>query len=239
MKRALLCALAVMIGTMFASGASAGLGDQDLVKVGLHLTPKPTKGTPCGTAPAGGFACDSPVNQTSALVVDGAVGVSYYMYMVLLDINTGPGVAGVALGINYNGAGSAGVDLFGAETCSDIEFPDGNWPDNPPCGNTITWSSAANCQQTVDPSDPQGEGYAIAYGFYAYAYSPDTFEIIKRPVAVPDFKVSDCTSAESNPVFPEAAGKAGFGQPGYQPCVAVVPVEESTWGNIKRQFGGE
>jgi hypothetical protein len=224
-----------MVGTMFANGALAALGDQDQVKVGVHLIPKPLKGTICSVAPAGGYACDSEA-ETSALVVQGAPFTSYYQYIVLLDINTGPGVAGVALGINYG----PNLGFFGTETCADIEFPDANWPGTPPAGNTITWDSGANCQQTVDVSDPQGQGYAVAWGAYTYAYGDELFEVIQRPVAVPDFKVSDCTAAESNPAFPEAAGKVGYGNAvGYQPCVVVVPVEESTWGGIKSQFSGE
>jgi hypothetical protein len=149
------------------------------------------------------------------------------------------GLAGAAFGIEYDGTGGSGVDFFGYELCADIEFPDGNWPANPPAGNTITWDSGSNCQNTPDPSDPQGHAAAVACGFYTYAYSTDSFQIIRRPVAVPDFKVSDCTAAESNPQYPYFAGKAGFGGgSSFDPCSEVLPVEPVTWGGLKRQFRG-
>ena len=234
--------VSTLLSALSVRPVEAGLGDQGNVRIAVHLVPKPTKGSACGTAPQGGFGC-LPDLAISNVVAGGHVGVSYYQYIVLLEVNVGPGVSEVVLGIDYDGAPQSGVDLFGAETCSDAESPDANWPHNPPSGNTITWNWRTNCQGTVDPSDIQGDGYVIAYGFYAYAYSPGTFSIIRHPAAEPDFQVRDCTTAESNLAFPRAAGRAGYGVCGYDPCngdqeCAPTPVRETTWGGVKKAFGG-
>ena len=53
---------------------------------------------------------------------------------------------------------------------------------------------------------------------------------------IPEFQVGDCSNAVSDLSFPIAAGAAGFGgTEGYNPCLAV-PVEATTWGQIKTQY---
>ena len=223
--------------------ASAAQETQSRAKIGVHLIPKPAKGTPCANAPTDGFGCDD-TNQTSNLVVNGSVGVSYYAYYVLLDIDPTHGVASVGFGIDYDGKTGSGLDIFATDVCGDASYPDENFPNSPPAGITITWDPASNCQRHVDPSDPQGQAAAVTLGLYVYAYADDTLWAIARPggPSIYNAEVTDCAGAQSTIPYPCYMGHAGFGPNGggYQPCIDFIgPVEMTSWGRIKRFYGVE
>lgn len=117
----------------------------------------------------------------------------YYVYLLAA---TGPyrsvtlggndiGLAGLQLGLNYDGGANSGVDIFGWTLCATLQFAAGGWP-SPGSSNLITWDSFTVCQK--------GE-VGIAGYFYVAAYSPDVLGIVPRPIDNLA-KVAACTNAE-------------------------------------------
>ena len=233
MKRMLVC---LAVGAMVAAfAAPVFAGTLDLARVGLHIQGHNTKNW-CTTNAPSTFGCDA-VAETSTMNTVAAVGVSYDMYIVVVDIPVAAGLQGIEFGISYDPVGASGLDAFGVVSCASLEVPGLGWP-NAGGVATYTWTT---CQGTVDAGDPQGEMYQICASIYAYAYGPDTACIEKKASGV--LGGTDCaaTSSDLVPHFPLNAGCVDFGGgTGSHPCVQLVtPVEETTWGAIKSQFEGE
>jgi hypothetical protein len=212
-----------------ATAAMAGpLND---VRIGLHLQDYATKKN-CAQGQAGAleFGCDG-VGETSNLVVNGSVDYAYDMFVVVLDVPPADGLLGCEMGMTWS---VDPCDAYGSTLCSDLVFASAGWPCN---GNsaTYTWGT---CQNTVDPTDPQGEAAVVCEAIYVYAYDPQTTCIDIKPSGF--FGATDCNAGSSDlvPNYPVNSGCASFGEGlGYSPCVGGTPVEETTWGAIKSQFG--
>lgn len=215
----------------------ATAGTLDGINVGLHLQPRVTKNN-CTAGQAGTlqFACNEfpGESEASSLNLQGELDTPYDLYVVLLDIPPNFGIQGIEFGISFDGEAGAGLDTYGVEKCADQEFSGLGWP-NAGGSVTYTWIS---CQNTVDPTDPDGQAVAVASVIYAYAYSDDQACITVKASGV--FGATDCaaTSSDLTGNFPWNAGCVGFDQAGFDPCLQHVdPVEETTWGAIKQQFG--
>ena len=229
-------ALVLLAGAIVLAGAvpaaHAAEGDLSGMIVALHLQALAAKNNcDAGQAGTAEFGCDA-AGMNSSLVVNGTVSTSYDMYIVCLDIPPNPGMNALELGIDYDPGSGSGLDHFGATTCSDLVFEGLGWP-NSGGAATYTWTT---CQDAVDATDPQGEASAVAATIYAFAYGADTACIDIKPSGI--YGVSDCDGAFSDLTgnFPDNSGCAGFDQPGTDPCLGGTPVEERTWGDIKRYY---
>jgi hypothetical protein len=231
MKRALVSSLA--IASLFMA-SSAFAASQDNARMALHVQDHATKASlTCAGAKPGELGCDSsgPV-ASSSLNTTGAVGVGYDVYVVALDVDPVSGVAGMVLGIDVD----PNVGIFGWTNCGELDFPGNGWPQSGG-GDVITWSAGTNCQNAVDPTDPQGDAVVAGGAFYVYAYGAGVMSITRRNfVPLPDLGLADCSNAES--ALPlTAAGAAGFGGAlGVDPCFSEpsVAVEKTTWGGMKK-----
>ena len=250
--RTAVAALLLMLASVSAP-AIAAPGDQVEMMFALHLVPWAGLDSACETAPQGGFGCEGNYQEDptvgSNLVCSAGLDQGYTLYLVLLNIDVTAGVAGVTFGIDYplpEGDPPTGGFVVEGVSCAGAESPDANWPGSPPAGNVLTWDPGVDCQRTLDPSDPDGEGYAIAYAFYVYPHSAGNFWVVEHP-GLDILEVADCEGGLSYPPYPECAAGAVFGLGpglGYDPCLGgceelVVPVRETTWGRIKRTFGGD
>lgn len=198
---------------LVAGPSSAGLNQN--AKIFVHIGPVVQKNA-CSQVPA---------DCRNATVV-GNVGSFYHAYVAVGNFSDSVGVAGCQFGIQYQDAGSVGIDIFSWTRCSTLEFPSVNWPLNN-SGNLLTWDSINSCQLGPNP--------AVAGFFYIGAYSADRFALIPRPVDG-RAKVANCLSAEDDLTgqAPSPLGYADFGTgPGYNPCATVVPVAAVTWSSVK------
>ena len=231
MKQMGILFLTLAVAFAFAAGAQAQTPNPD-AKLALHIQAHVTKGDVCGTvAEPASVGCSNFVTTAS-----GAPTSTYDMYLVLANGNPANGYAGAEFGINYDTGSGSGLFLTWS-ACSDLEFPTPTWP-APNEGNVVTWSSAINCQNT----DVAGEGtQAIGGFFYVYVYSEGVFEYIPRP-ASGKMAVAACTSAETVITSGNAAHaafhstKTGCNPCTDAPCAHPVPVENTTWGGVKKQF---
>ena len=233
MKRALVTVLFGCLALGLTSFAVAGNNYE--ASIAVHIG--------SGTAKS---ICDSVGPLTSATVVsdvnDGFACSNGYYNLYILVCNgssvggfepEGSGVAGVELGIAYDST----ISLGNSEVCSDLTFPSLDWP-NSGSGAIFTWDGIGNCQST--PTEPfvPNTTIAVATGFEVFTTGPGAFSITPRPITGLA-KVADCNAAEDDLTgrVPSHLGVAGFCGPGYNPCGLPTPVEESTWGAIKKQFG--
>jgi hypothetical protein len=171
----------------------------------------------------------------------------HYAYLLIANGFTNglvnSGLAGLQCGIHYDGAASAGVDVFSWTRCCDLEFSSTGWP-NSGGGTILTWDATNHCQRF----EPGGAGTgvaAVAGYFYLSAYSPDLMRVRPRPVDGMA-KVASCqaqeTLLEGAGYFPVpsplgyAAFSAGGNVPGYSPCTTGTPVVHKTWSDIKTLF---
>ncbi len=225
----LLCSTALFMVFVSCLAVSPVLaGTQDNAVVALHDKAPAKKATntcaiiPPATAPEDpntlGLAC-------SDYSVDNApVFENRSVYVVVARADNTAGIAGVSCGVAVTGA----VGVFGWTLCADLDFPNGGWPGSGG-GDRITWASVVNCQDTVLGTDGV---HAVAGAFYVYAYGSGTIAITPNN-AIPEFKVADCSAAESE--VSSGGGVVGFGSElGFNPCaLPPVPVEQTTWGSIK------
>jgi len=223
----------------FTTGVAIGSrGNQQAAVVALHAQAHASKTLDCGgldpSLPCGRFTTTWPVDSAADV------------YMVVALADPVYGVSGVSLGIRYATEGTladgAGCDVLGYTACSDLEYtnsPDGNPAHEFPYsggGNRFIWVRTDNCRRTEVP--PYGV-QAVACVFYVYAYGPDLFSVdMNRNLATgAEFQVVDCPGPSiSDLEWPSHAGVIGFGQEGYNPCVASLPVVNTTWGRLKNQY---
>jgi len=227
-----------------ASVASAA-NDNSLAGIALHITTQVTKG-PCPED----IPVDNSPDLTAGTIVqevfpaacDGLT--AYTVYVLVCNgsdrdpgfADVGTGVAGLEFGLTYGPQIAIGGSGF--NVCADQAFPHVNFPDSG-TGNLIAWDSINNCQEV--PSEPFVPQTVVALAGWmdVFASSPGVIAVTPRPVSGLA-KVADCNSAEtvvSDGVFgTEKLGQAGFCEPGHNPCDLATPVEETTWGSIKKQF---
>jgi len=188
-------------------------------KIGGHLRVHAAKSQPCTSPPIP--SCNS---GEASLTDAGLTGVGYDLYLLVLDANPTAGVAGASFGISYG----PNLSVGSWQLCADLNFAGGpagvSWPQSG-SGNVVTWVADTNCQNTPAPGDNNGDVTAVIGAFYVYAYAADIFEITRREyVPEPDLSVAGCNGDLSNVVFPQNAGKVGFGaSEGYDPCEGFDP----------------
>jgi len=182
--------------------------------------------------------CDvrAPDCEDEDIQLEGELFFPYYAYLCVFNGESGNGIAGVDLGIRYDGSSNSGVDVFLWTKCTAQEFPSTGWPQSGG-GNVIIWDFINDCQR--DEPGGFGEGVsAIAGFFYITAYSDDLLEVIPRPNSG-FLKVANCEAAESV-LRTDQGGALGFSEDGSiqgrRGCFAPE-VLESTWGDIKQQYG--
>ena len=223
-------ATALLAGVaLLAISSESFAGPNANAKIALHLL-TPTTKTPCTriqTTPA----CQNIVTSGNLYPQ------LYFAHVLVTDGNEPAGVAGLQFGIQYTGPGAAdgvGIDIYAWTNCATLEFqsPAPAWP-NSGAGNLVTWDAGTRCQRT----EPGGAGTGVVANagyFYCAAYTPGTFCITPRPVDGVA-KVADCAAQEDIVTgTPSHLGCLGFGgQPGYNPCGLITPVENTTWSAIK------
>jgi hypothetical protein len=204
------------LGLLLHGPAAAQYGAQSGSVIALHAQAHNVKGVACGDLDPN-LAC-------SGFTSTWPVGTGADVYLVVARARADLGISAVSLGIAYDAAAGSGVDVFGTTACGDLEYPNdgpnGPWPASHG-GNRILWVRTTNCQQSVRGADGV---HAVAYGFYVYAYSPDTFSIIENENLMfgPELLVSDCPGpANSSLPYPSHAGRIGFGDSGYNPCAEL------------------
>lgn len=225
MSRLIKMSVFLIVSALLSGNALAGTLDN--IKLALHLEPHSGKAH-CTTNAPTEFGCNNYL-AASNLVVNGNTNTSYDMYIAALDVPV-TGIAGMEFGLSYNGNTAA----YTTYLCADQEFAGEGWPHDNGV-NTITW---IGCQNTVDPTDPQGEVAAVAYAIYIYAYSTDTICITPKSNSGV-LGAADCAAGNSSLLvqYPLNMGCVGLGLLGFSPCeVFYSPVEETTWGAIKSQF---
>jgi hypothetical protein len=173
-----------------------------------------------------------------SIVVEGNLFTPYYAVLCVFNGDAEKGVQGLSCGIDYDGVGGSGVEMWGWTVCADgLEFPYRDiWPDAGG-GNRITWAS---CQQ----EEPGGGGTgvtAVVGFFYVTAYSPDRLSVITNNVdSGPELQVGACDNATSDLLITQA-GWVGFSSDGEEkgelPCLDRE-VSDTTWGDVKNKYGG-
>lgn len=143
----------------------------------------------------------------------------YYAYVLVTDADAAAGVAGVELGIQYDGTPGLGVEIYNWQSCALLEFPSGGWPASGG-GNLLVWDTGTHCQR-FEPGGPGTGAMAVCGYFYMAAYSRDFLRIVPRPVSG-QAAIDLCTS--STTVIPsDRLGWAVFSTPGVEsgsnPCL--------------------
>jgi hypothetical protein len=227
--------LALLLGLFLGTGRA---GPNANAKILVHLAPPVAKN-----------ACTQPEATPGCfqIVVQGSLyPAAYFAHVLVTDGNALAGIGMVQFGIDYDGANLSGVDIYRWQLCGSLEFPGVGWP-APGSGNLVTWDPATRCQR-FEPDGPGTGVVATAGYFYLAAYTPDRLAITVRPY---DGKasVSACSGEEDILYFPPHLGYAGFGEPGFNPCLINEPpltciiqgpstVVTGTSGNLYWVMGG-
>lgn len=218
-----LCALAALVAA--SAPVSAQTGE---ATVGLYLT-----------SAQGNCSSLTPPSCASAdIKIDGDLYTPYYAVLCVMNGDPEKGIAGVSLGVDYDGRSGSGVDVTQWTLCADgLEFPSSDsWP-APGTGTRITWTT---CQQQM-PDGLDGRVTAVAGYFYLSAYSADTFSIVQNPVASgAELAVAECSPPAQFDIKPEHAGALGFSDDGSVKgkleCAKIQTVN-TTWGRVKEMYG--
>ena len=204
----------------------AQAGNQLTPKVALHVSATTSKSTTiCSTWSPNGKRI-----PCSDYATEGPLGENLLVYMVIAQADTplfSGGVGGISMGIEYNGDVGQGVDVFSWTMCADgLQFPNagprGEWPESGG-GNLVTWLF---CQNQRIGNDGM---HAVVGAFGLYAYSADQLKITpnRNLQSGPFLALANCSAVEVplDSIF--AAGRAGFGVSGRNPCspVSVVALE--------------
>lgn len=214
MKQSLLfvSAFAMVVAAPAAAGPNAN------AVIGFHVAPATAK-TPC----------TAELPNCIDATVSAPLG-TYTVYMIAAAYDDSLGLAGLQVGLEYDGTPGVGVDIFNWGLCASLNFPQPGWPGSG-TGNTITWDPGGACQQN--------SAVTAAAWFYVAAYGADRLAAVPRPVDG-KFKVVDCNAVEEDltTAFPSHLGYVDFGGgEGYNPCSLIVSTRQSTWGGIKQLFG--
>jgi hypothetical protein len=228
-----------MAAFMVAASAAPGMAvPASGPKLAVHIIPHQTGK---GVQFCSGVA-ESTMTACSSFVTEGNLLTPYDLFIVVAQADT-LGVSGAQFGIEYNNDTGAGVDFTGGFLlcASGLQFPSTNWPASGE-GNAITWNVVTQCGRTQIPPDGI---HGTVGGFYMYAYSDDQFKVTehKKLSTAPVLKVANCSGVEKILIASKVAGWVGFGaSEDCNPCNLAcdeVPVEATTWGRIKSQYGRE
>lgn len=212
-------------------------------KIVPHVVPHdPDPGPSCENDPV------SASIRCSDFITYGNTCTAYDLYMVAGQADSN-GVAGITIGIDYDGEHQSGADVLGWQLCATgLEFPSDSWPDAG-SGSVMTWN-LATCGLTEIPPDGV---HATAGVFYVYAYSNDTFAFTANSQFTrPRLSFANCIGQEwdLDPLL-QPVGFAQFGGGwGCNPCNGYcyvsssrspipqspcpgVPVKSVSWGRIK------
>jgi hypothetical protein len=240
MKRALIAVLLGCVALGFSSLALAGNNSQ--AGIAVHIAPFDDTKTKCDSGvPADNSSvntsdftnCSSGLYNVYILVCNGSHRNAEYQAAGLdgggFDVD-GTGVAATDFGLIYG----PGVFLSGWSSCADgLEFADPGWP-NSGFGTTVTWTS---CNGLSSPTNVPNNVIAVAGVMVADVLAPELLQLTAKATSglatvVDCDNVLDVVSGQ----LPGQLGAAGFCLSGYNPCGLVTPVEETTWGSIKKQF---
>jgi hypothetical protein len=210
---------ALVLGAGIPGAGFAGTNPDAVI--GLHLS-----------AASGGASCGAflPTSCNSFYTGSNTAG-NWNVYVMIARYDT-VGIAGAQFGIEYDDSPESGLVVHGWTSCADMEFATPGWPDSD-SGTLITWEPMFNCQVDTLHYTPVLAGY-----FTVTATGVADFRIVPRPVDG-KAKVADCLSAEDDITakVPSRLGVITFGKDyGYNPCSPLVPVERTTWGNIKTLY---
>jgi hypothetical protein len=168
---------------------------------------------------------------------------TYHAALLVMDGYTNggrlSGISEVRLGLDYNAAPSAGVDILGWTACADWQIPGAGWPEAG-SGNRIGWNPETNCQRT-EPGGPGTGVVAVAGYFYLSSYTPDRLSLTSYPGE--DAVMVDCQSQTSTLAASGSSPRLGYaefgGGAGYRSCRVEAPisVRRTTWGAIKAMYG--
>src|SRR5262245_57702970 len=234
MKRALLGLLVACTTLGLASVALAG--ENANAGISLHITKPTSKATKCSSFTFQGQALD-PFDTKGQPCSNGSG--SFDVWIVICNGSDSVGLAGAEFGIEYDGASGSGVDITGWRACSDLEFPQDDWPQSG-SGNLVTW---ADCQLTnlVTTGGSSGNtAFAVAGVFSVAVFGQDQMEITPRPVSG-SLKVADCNAVEDD-ITGAVVSRGGIAtfctnRQGYNYCKGkALPGETKTWGQIKTLY---
>jgi hypothetical protein len=153
--------------------------------------------------------------------VEGTDIATFFILAAFPEANS-PRLAGVTLGIGYS---TDDIELVDWGTCGDFQLPTNDWPE-PGSGSAVTWLEA------------QTDHVVEIHWFAAYNASgnPATFDVTEHPSRGGSVIFAD----DSIPAEIDIAvdhGRLGFGgEEGYLPCPDPVPVEQTTWGQLKATY---
>ncbi|MCA9726364.1 MAG: hypothetical protein R3E12_20275 [Candidatus Eisenbacteria bacterium] len=136
-----------------------------------------------------------------------------------------PRVSGITFGVGW-GTGPNDVTIVDYGTCGDgLEIPSDEWPNNFGNGTAVTWSSARRAHLIE------------VYWFAGYAsYGPIQFTLGPHFTQGGNFADDNVPSA-LDPITYYA--KLGLGGAQGEILHDPTPVQEKSWGSIKRIFGSE
>jgi len=133
-----------------------------------------------------------------------------------------PRLAGVTLGIDYS---RTNIGIIDWGSCGDFQLPTGDWPE-PGSGSSVTWLEA----ETDHVVEIHWFGLGDYYG------NATTFNVTEHPSRGGSAIFAD----DSIPAEIDIAvdhGRLGFGgAEGYLPCPDPVPIEQTTWGQLKATY---
>ncbi len=231
----IVCALGAVLVVSGAAARPAGAaGDNAQADISVHVTPIVTQNV-CG---------NTPDLHSAYMVTDlcPAAGERFGVWILVCNGSDSTGIAGMELGIGYDGAAGSGIDVDGWTLCADLDFASGGsdgqptWPADG-SGNVIVWVYDTNCQITDALPYVPNTVMAIGGMLDVTFYSPDRLDITPRAVSG-RAKVAGCDIAEDDITdsFPSHLGSAGFCESGYNACYPGDPVKPTTWGRIKRGY---
>jgi len=234
MKRALLGLLVACTTLGLASVALAG--ENANAAISLHITKPTSKSTQCSSFSFQQNATDP--FDTKGQPCSNGTG-SFDVWIVVCNGSDSVGIAGAEFGIEYDGAAGSGVDITGWKACSDLEFPQDDWPQSG-SGNLVTW---ADCQLTnLVQNPPQARtAYAVCGVLSVSVYGQDQLAITPRPVSG-RLKVADCNAVEDD-ITDAVVARGGIAtfcsnRSGYNYCKGKnLPGQEATWGKLKTMYG--
>jgi hypothetical protein len=191
------------------------------------------------------YSVNAPLGSSTVYVVIGQAGEE--------------GVGAVSFGIDYEGSDADGVPGTGDETgilssrttwtsCANgLMFPSSGFNGDFPAsggGVRITWNLQTSCANQVIGNKGV---HAIVGCFSVYAYSSTVMALTGNEYAdigYPELTVADCSgkTTDFSLIDPTALAailarvQFGPGSGGYNACNNVVPVQFSTWGQLKHLY---
>ena len=255
MKRALLGLLIVCLTMGLASVAFAG--ENAIAGISLHVTEPTAKAANCNNQPdfpdgpdsinPRGWPCFDFVDDPNSSGKTKVEFVDFNIWLLVCNGSDSVGVAGLEVGLNYDGALGSGVDINSWQLCADLEFTSGSWPAQG-SGTVITWEPSFNCQSTSSVPDTVFNHMVIAVAgvFNITAYGADFIDLIPRPVSGAA-KIADCRAVEDDITANKfQLGRAGFCRnSGKSWCEYLTPgpdgtflddAESTTWGKVKSMY---